>query len=383
MPLSLSNNLTILQNIRDVPATDWNACVEPDNPFARHEFLSALEESGCVNAENGWQPHHFVLSDEELKTPLVCAPTYLKGHSYGEYVFDWSWADAYERAGGRYYPKMQCAIPFTPVSGCRLLSHPHAQEDHKRLILQAMMEQVKELGLSSLHITFSKKDEWDLMQREGLMARTGHQYHWENKGFKTFDDFLALMSSRKRKTIKKERRSMSEGDLSFQVLSGKDILEEHWDRFYEFYLDTSGRKWGHPYLNRTFYSLLGEKMSKNVVLVLALSQDKIVAGALNLKGSETLYGRYWGCREDFKFLHFETCYYQAIDYAIQHKLQRVEAGAQGQHKIQRGYLPVETYSAHYIPHNGFERAVKDFLAHDRKVNDLEMQELSSLSPFKL
>jgi len=369
------------EHIQDIPAQDWDACVRADEPFARHAFLSALEESTCVHPQNGWLPQHLVLRGEDGSV-RGCAPLYLKSHSYGEYVFDWSWADAYERAGGRYYPKLLSAIPFTPVNGHRLLMHPDANMQDRQKLLAHMIEHAQELGVSSLHINFARKDEWQDMQAKGMLGRIGHQYHWTNHDYNDFDDFLSRLSSRKRKAIRKERKSITESDIQIHVLNGSDIEEHHWDAFYDFYMDTSGRKWGHPYLNRDFFGLIGQKMADTIVLVLAVQGERIVAGALNLKGSETLYGRYWGCLEDYRFLHFEACYYQAIDYAIAHKLKRVEAGAQGQHKIQRGYLPVETYSAHWLRDAGFKRAVQDFLDHDKQVNALEMRELAKLSPYK-
>ena len=371
----------IFDKIGDISPQDWNTCVGANEPFARHEFLSSLEDSQCVSAENGWHPQHFALFDETDKL-LACAPAYLKSHSYGEYVFDWSWAEAYERAGGRYYPKLQCAIPFTPVTGRRILLHPDADHSHQDLIISAMVKRAKALNISSFHVTFSTEEEWHALQKHNLSPRLGHQYHWDNKGYQHFDDFLNELSSRKRKSIRKERKSVEQSDISIQILNGTDIKAHHWDAFYAFYLDTSGRKWGHAYLNKDFFKLLGERIGDAIVLVLANHQDRIVAGALNLKGSETLYGRYWGCLEDFRFLHFEACYYQAIDYAIKHQLKRVEAGAQGQHKIQRGYLPIQTYSAHWVADSGFKKAVDDFLQHDQRVNAIEMAELEKLSPFK-
>jgi len=381
MASSNSHKIDILEKISDIRAEDWNKCVGADEPFARHEFLSALEDSQCTIAQTGWMAQHLVLRNDEGQI-LACSPCYLKGHSYGEYVFDWSWADAYERAGGRYYPKLQCAIPFTPVTGHRLLLSPEADQECKEIMLNALIKRAQELKISSLHITFATKQEWQLAQEHGFMGRVGHQYHWENEGYADFEDFLKALSSRKRKTIRKERAKVQESGIEILTLSGDDITESHWDSFYNFYLDTSGRKWGHAYLNRQFFTLLGERLGDAILLVLAQYKGKIVAGALNLKGNQTLFGRYWGCLADFKFLHFEACYYQAIDYAIKNGLKRVEAGAQGQHKIQRGYLPVKTYSAHWIADPNFANAVNDFLDHDQHVNELEMAELATLSPYK-
>ncbi len=368
-------------SIHEISADAWNACVSTDDPFSRHEFLSALEDSQCVHRKTGWMGQHLALYEQDRL--MGCAILYLKSHSYGEYVFDWSWADAYERAGGRYYPKLQCAVPFTPVSGHRLLCHPDATERHKNQLISALLEHAKSLNVSSLHVTFARKEECEAFTQHGFHTRVGHQYHWDNHDYQTFDDFLAALSSSKRKSIRKERRKVQDSGIELKTLNGAEIEEHHWDAFFEFYMDTSGRKWGHPYLNRPFFSMLGERLGETIVLVLAYEGEKIIAGALNLKGNQTLYGRYWGCLEDYKFLHFEACYYQAIEYAIRHNLLRVEAGAQGQHKIQRGYLPTETYSAHWLKDSAFEQAVKEFLAHDLQVNQLEMHELSKLSPYKL
>jgi len=374
-------DITQFEKINHIPAQDWNCCVGEDNPFATHAFLSALEDSHCVHPDHGWLPQHIVLRDDNNQIK-ACTPLYLKSHSYGEYVFDWSWADAYERAGGRYYPKLLCAIPFSPVSGQRLLCAPDCTDIERDTLLTQMIAHARKLEVSSLHINFAQPDEWQVMQAQGMSGRIGHQYHWTNHHFTCFDDFLNSLSSRKRKSIRKERKSVQESGVILKTLTGSDIQEDHWDAFFTFYIDTSGRKWGHPYLNRDFFSLLGERLGDQVVLVVAMQENRIVAGALNIKGSNTLFGRYWGCLENFRFLHFEACYYQAIDYAIAHGLKRVEAGAQGQHKIQRGYLPVETYSAHWIANPSFKHAIDDFLDHDKKVNQLEMQELMKLSPYK-
>jgi len=375
-------NLHILDQLNTIDPQAWNACVDKDNPFSRYEFLHALESSGSVTSENGWHPQYFIITDENDKIWGCCA-AYLKSHSYGEYVFDWAWADAYERAGGHYYPKLQCAIPFTPVTGNRLLIHPEADADLQKMLLSALVKRAKDLQISSLHLTFPSQKEWLLSKETGLLTRTGHQYHWTNQDYDSFDSFLEALTSRKRKNLRKERAAVQKSGIIFDVLSGDEIAPHHWDLFYQFYLDTSGRKWGHAYLNKAFFKQIGEAMAESIVLVLAKNPEgDVVAGALNIKGSETLYGRYWGCLEDYKFLHFETCYYQAIDYAIAHNLKRVEAGAQGHHKIQRGYLPVETYSAHWIADKGFQRAVQDFLVHDKKVNAQEIEQLSTLSPYK-
>lgn len=372
----------ILDSITQVSAADWDACAGTGNPFVRHDFLWALEESGAAIAKTGWLPQHILLEDAQ-GTVAGVMPLYLKSHSYGEYVFDQAWADAYERAGGRYYPKLQASIPFTPVTGPRLMAHPAAPRDAARSqLLEAAARHAETLGVSSLHVTFLPEDEYELAGRAGFLQRTSQQYHWENRGYGNFGDFLADLSSRKRKTIAKERREALADGITIEVLTGAEILEAHWDAYFDFYLDTSNRKWGRPYLNRRFFSLLGERMSGSIVLIMCRRQGRYIAGAMNLKGADTLYGRYWGCLEEHRFLHFEVCYYQAIDYAIAHGLKRVEAGAQGEHKLARGYLPSKTYSAHWIRDLGFRAAVDRFLQEERRAVDQQMQMLEEYSPFR-
>jgi len=372
----------VLDRIGDLPADEWDACAGTDNPFVSHAFLLALEESGCVSAEAGWLPQHLALRDCDGKL-LGAAPLYLKSHSYGEYIFDWGWADAYERAGGRYYPKLQCAVPFTPVTGPRLLIHPEADRENTSTVLTAsMVELARRHKVSSLHITFATEEEFRSFGEAGLLQRVGMQYHWQNRNYRDFDDFLAGLVSRKRKAIKKERRQIAEQGIRISVLSGDDLKEDHWRAFYRFYLSTADKKWGHPYLNQEFFLKLGASMAERVALVVAEKDGHIVAGALNLIGADALYGRNWGCEEDFRFLHFEACYYQAIDFAIRRGLHRVEAGAQGEHKIQRGYLPCETYSAHWIADPGFRDAVEDFVSRERQLNDHQIRALAEHSPFR-
>jgi hypothetical protein len=375
-------NARIIDSIDEVNAADWDALAGHDNPFVRHGFLSALEESGAAVAETGWLPQHIVLDDRSGGVAGVM-PLYLKSHSYGEYIFDHAWAEAYERSGGRYYPKLQSAIPFTPVTGPRLMAHPSAsQNDVRRLLLKAAVSRAEALGVSSLHLTFLPEDEYKLAGEMGFLQRTSQQYHWENRGYGNFGDFLASLSSRKRKTIARERREAVPNGITIEVLSGGDILEAHWDAYFDFYLDTGNRKWGRPYLNRQFFSLLSERMRQDVILILCRRAGRYIAGALNLKGADTLYGRYWGAIEEHRFLHFEVCYYQAIDYAIAHGLKRVEAGAQGEHKLARGYLPSKTYSAHWIRDAGFREAVDRFLQQERHTVDAEMDMLQTYSPFR-
>ncbi len=371
----------VVSRIAEVPAADWDACAG-GNPFVSHAFLDALEESGSATAETGWLPQHLVLPDPKGGL-LGCAPLYLKNHSYGEYVFDWNWADAYERAGGRYYPKLQCSVPFTPATGPRLLVHPTAEREEVMAgLTAAMLELARRHQASSLHITFPPEAQFDALGRFGLLQRLGVQYHWHNRGYAAFDDFLDALASRKRKAIRKERRKVAESGIRLRALTGGEIEPRHWDAFFEFYMATADRKWGQPYLTREFFHLLGERLTDRVVLMLADYQGEPVAGALNLKSGDTLYGRNWGALGRFRFLHFETCYYQAIDYAIAHGLKYVEAGAQGEHKIQRGYLPTATYSAHWIADANFSRAVEEFLARERAAVEQEIAYLADHSPFK-
>jgi len=372
----------VLRRIDEVPAAEWDACAGAAVPFVRHTFLRALEDSGSVGAEAGWQPQHLVIPDAE-GTLLGAVPLYLKSHSYGEYVFDWGWADAYERAGGRYYPKLQSSVPFTPVTGPRLMVRPGADAPTIRAALTAgLIELALRYGVSSLHVTFLTRSEWEHLGTAGFLQRKGLQYHWENRGYASFDDFLAELSSRKRKAIRKERRKVAESGLTLRTLTGDEIAPHHWDAFYRFYIATSDRKWGHPYLNREFFRRLGETMAEQVVLILAEDGGTPVAGALNLRGRDVLYGRNWGALGDYRFLHFEACYYRAIDFAIAEGLAQVEAGAQGEHKIQRGYLPAKTYSAHWIADAGFRDAVAGFLCRERHQVDYEIEALSDYGPFR-
>jgi predicted N-acyltransferase len=374
--------LRLVGRLADVPAADWDACAGGDNPFLAHAFLLALEESGSANTKTGWAPHHLVLDDAHGR-PIGCVPMYLKNHSYGEYVFDHGWANALEQAGGRYYPKLQVAVPFTPVPGLRLLVRPDAPWDATaRTLLAGCLEVARQSKVSSLHMTFCTEAEWRFLGDNGLLQRTGEQFHWENKGYATFDDFLSDLTARKRKAVKKERHEATENGIAIEVVSGTAIAQSHWDAMFGFYMDTGGRKWGTPYLNRAFFRRLGEVMPNNVVLMLAKRSGRYIAGALNLKGIDTLYGRYWGCSEEHRFLHFELCYYQAIDYAIVHGLKRVEAGAQGPHKLARGYLPKTTYSAHWIADPGFRRAVAEYLIRERAAVAAEIEALALHSPFR-
>jgi len=374
-------SIEIYDRIADISSIDWNACAGLDNPFVQHAFLNALEISGSVTPETGWLAQHVLVKDEE-GNPTACAPLYLKNHSYGEYIFDWGWADAFQRAGGAYYPKLQAAIPFTPATGPRLLVKQGASDEYFGILVSAMLKIAKQHGVSSLHLTFLTKEEWKRLGNLSFMQRTSSQFHWENKNYRDFDDFLDSLISRKRKSIKKERRRVYEEGIELFCLTGNELSEEKWDIFYGYYTDTIDRKWGRSYLTRDFFSILGETMSNLAMLVLAEHNNTPVAGALNFLGSETIFGRNWGCSQDFKFLHFEACYYQAIEYAISNKLKWVEAGAQGPHKIQRGYLPREVYSAHWIKNDSLSAAIEGFLERERKEVDYQISELMRYSPFR-
>ncbi|XHS02751.1 hypothetical protein ACFB49_43720 [Sphingomonas sp. DBB INV C78] len=360
-----------------VPAADWDACAGDGNPFVAHAFLSALEESGSATAQRGWQPLPILIDGADGR-PAAIAPAYAKSHSQGEYVFDHAWADAWERAGGRYYPKLQIASPFSPVPGPRLLLRDEALAP---ALIGALETVVRQNGLSSAHATFVDPEQVPLFEAAGWLIRSDRQFHWANHGYACFDDFLSALASRKRKAIRKERAAAVEG-LEIAHVSGSDLTEAYWDAFWHFYQDTGSRKWGRPYLTRQFFSLLSERMSDKVLLILALRDGQPIAGALNLIGMDTLYGRYWGAVEEVPFLHFELCYYQAIDAAIARGLARVEAGAQGEHKLARGYEPVATWSAHFIPDPGFRRAVADYLESERRAIANEIDVLAEMGPFK-
>ena len=378
--------LRTASRVADVRAADWDACAHGTaaclaNPFISHDFLRALEESGSATQATGWLPQHLLLEDRSGLL-VGCMPCYLKSHSQGEYVFDHGWADAYMRAGGRYYPKLQASIPFTPVTGRRLLvrAGPDASE-RQAILLQAAIQITGRLGVSSLHVTFPTREEWQLAGELGFLKRTDQQFHWQNEGYGSFDDFLGRLTSRKRKAIRKERREANDG-IEIERVTGGDLTEAHCDAFFAFYMDTGTRKWGSPYLTRECFSLLRESMADRMLLVLAKHAGRYVAGALNFVGQDTLYGRYWGGIEPQPFLHFEVCYYQAIEFAIAHKLARVEAGAQGAHKLARGYLPAETYSAHYIADPALRRAVGDYLKRERIAVAQEIALLAEETPYR-
>jgi uncharacterized protein len=382
-------------SIGQVAAADWDACANPAfsaaqvetqetavNPFISHDFLSALEESKSVGERTGWQVRHLLVKAAD-DTLLATAPCYVKSHSRGEYVFDRGWAEAYERAGGDYYPKLQVAVPFTPATGRRLLVKPGAHEDIARQALAAgLMELCRLDEASGVHVTFAPEAECAFLAEHGFLRRTDQQFHWQNAGYGTFDDFLAALSARKRKTIRRERRDALANGITVHWLSGSDLTEDVWDAFFDFYMETGSRKWGRPYLTRAFYSLAGEKMRDRIVLIMAKRAGRWIAGAINFVGSETLFGRHWGAVEQHPFLHFELCYYQAIDYAIAHKLKTVEAGAQGEHKIARGYMPKTTHSAHYIADPALRRAIADYLRRERAYVAAAGAEMAAMAPYR-
>lgn len=367
----------IAQGVASFAAADWDACAGGGDPFLSHAFLSALEDSGSTVAGAGWRPLPVAIDGTDGR-PAAVMPAYLKSHSLGEYVFDHGWADAYERAGGAYYPKLQIAVPFTPVPGRRLLARDPALAP---ALIAAAERIVEANGLSSAHATFIEPGEAALFERAGWLIRADSQFHWLNQGFGDFEDFLATLSSRKRKAIRRERAAAAAG-LKIVELTGGEIKEAHWDAFWTFYQDTGARKWGQPYLTRAFFSLLGERMAERLLLILACRGGVPIAGALNVIGAEAIYGRYWGATEEVRFLHFELCYYRAIDAAIALGLSRAEAGAQGAHKLARGYRPVPTFSAHYIADPDFRRAVADYLAAERRAVGREIAAMEEMTPFR-
>ena len=367
----------IARGVAGFSAEDWDRCAGAGDPFLSHAFLSALEESGSATARTGWQPLPVAIDGPDGR-PDAVLPAYVKSHSLGEYVFDQGWADAYERAGGAYYPKLQIAVPFTPVPGRRLLAREPVLA---RALIAAAERVVAAHGLSSAHATFIAAEEVKSFEQAGWLIRTDSQFHWINEGYRTFEDFLASLSSRKRKMIRRERALALDG-LEVAELSGADIEEAHWDAFWTFYQDTGARKWGRPYLTRSFFSLIGERLADRILLVLALRGGRPIAGALNLIGDEALYGRYWGATEEVPHLHFELCYYRAIEAAIARGLSRVEAGAQGAHKLARGYRPVPTWSAHHIADPSLRQAVAAFLVAERRAVRREIAALDEFTPFR-
>jgi predicted N-acyltransferase len=399
-----------VSSISQIPAEDWNACADPTrniqsldgldtlaspnaaaqscagsasgyNPFVSHEFFSALEASGSACARTGWGPRHLLARLDGAIVGIV--PCYLKSHSQGEYVFDRGWADAYERAGGRYYPKLQASVPFTPAAGPRLLIREGVDADRiGDALARGLVALCGATNASSAHVTFAREAESKFLAGHGFLQRNDQQFHWHNQGYRGFEDFLATLNSRHRKAIRRERRDALASGITIHALTGGDITEEAWDAFFDFYMDTGSRKWGRPYLTRAFFSLIGQSMPEDVLLVMAQREGRWIAGAINFIGSDTLFGRNWGAIEHHPFLHFEVCYYQAIDFAIQRGLKTVEAGAQGEHKIARGYLPQTTYSAHYIADPDLRRAISDYLKHERAYVAEAARELTEAGPFR-
>ncbi|MDQ3125110.1 MAG: GNAT family N-acetyltransferase [Pseudomonadota bacterium] len=379
----MSFTLQVHDRVADIGREAWDACASPTgDPFVSFDFLDACEASGSAVPAEGWAGRHLVLRDETTRV-LGVMPLWLKGHSQGEYVFDHSWADAYQRAGGRYYPKLLAAVPFTPVTGPRFLAHPDADAATVRqALLQGAVALTERLGVSSLHVNFPTEDDWTAMGAAGLLQRQDMQYVWRNGGYATFDDFLSALSSNRRKTIRRERREARAG-LDIRVLTGADITQAHWDAFFAFYMDTGERKWGRPYLTRDFFTRLGATMADRIALIMAFRDGDAIAGALNLIGRDALYGRQWGALEEIPFLHFELCYYQAIEFAIARGLSRVEAGAQGEHKIARGYLPSPVYSAHFIADPALREPVARYLDGERPAVAAEIEVMTTeLSPFR-
>ena len=406
--------ISVAETIAAVDADQWDACANPQtgaagtkgqadagngqeaagssatsgaeqqgyNPFISHAFLAALEQSNSVGPRTGWQPRH-VLARTADGALIAAAPCYLKSHSRGEYVFDHGWAEAYASAGGSYYPKLQVAVPFTPATGRRLLvRQTNDSQAIARAIGSGLVEICKICGASGVHVTFAPETEFQLLGELGYLQRTDQQFHWENRAFANFEEFLSALTARKRKTIRRERHDALANGISVHWLTGSDLTEEIWDAFFQFYMETGSRKWGRPYLTRPFYSLVGHTMRERIVLIMAKRAGRWIAGAINFLGSHSLFGRHWGAIEQHPFLHFELCYYQAIDYAIAHQLSRVEAGAQGEHKIARGYLPTTTYSAHYIADPALRRAIADYLARERAYVTAAGAELATFTPFR-
>jgi uncharacterized protein len=376
--------LEAVSSVSQIPAADWNSCANPGpgyNPFVSHAFFSAAEASGSATARTGWGPRHLLARLDGRIAGIV--PCYLKSHSQGEYVFDRGWADAYERAGGRYYPKLQASVPFTPATGPRLLIRNGV--DQERIgagLASGLVALCEAVQASSVHVTFAREAEQKFLAEYGFLQRTDQQFHWHNQGYGGFEDFLGSLNSRHRKAIRRERREALAGGITIEALTGREITEDAWDAFFAFYMDTGSRKWGRPYLTRAFFSLVGETMAEDVLLVMAKRNGRWIAGAINFIGSDTLFGRNWGAIEHHPFLHFEVCYYQAIDFAIRRGLGVVEAGAQGEHKIARGYLPQTTYSAHYIADPGLRRAIADYLKRERAYVAQAGLELSEAGPFR-
>ena len=384
-----SISIKVVKSISELDREEWNSCAifysadgldKIEDPFISYDFLDALEKSKSVGENTGWLPYHLAAI---RKNKLIGAvPLYLKSNSQGEYIFDYNWAHAFERAGGRYYPKLQISVPFTPVTGRRLLVSKNAPSHTASLLLQSAIELCEKNKLSSLHTTFCSKQEFELGQKLGMLGRVSQQFHWLNNGYGNFGDFLSALSSRKRKNINKERLKANNFGGEIEILTGSEIKKDHWNYFWKFYQDTGIKKWGTPYLTRQFFDQIHETMRSKILLILAKKEGNYIAGALNFIGSDTLFGRYWGCIEDYPFLHFEVCYYRAIEFAIAHGLKKVEAGAQGEHKLARGYVPTETFSLHWIAEKGFSKAVQEYLISEKDAVKRDIKILSHFTPFK-
>ncbi|KXG86686.1 GNAT family N-acetyltransferase [Agrobacterium bohemicum] len=382
-------SIRVEQSFKDIDPESWNRLsgtskstrAEVYNPFISHAYLLSMEDSGSATSKTGWRGHHLLLeTGDGILSGAI--PAYLKSHSRGEYVFDQGWADALERAGGNYYPKLQCSVPFTPATGPRLLTSGIDDAAFKQVLASGLRQVTEHVGVSSAHVTFAPEDDIRALEDEGFLIRTDQQFHFINNGYRDHSDFLEALSSRKRKTLKKERRAALETGIKIDWLTGSDLTEDIWDQFYAFYMDTGSRKWGRPYLTREFYSLIGQRMADDILMVMAKREGRYIAGAINFIGGDALYGRHWGCIEDHPFLHFEVCYHQAIDFALAKGLSRVEAGAQGEHKLARGYTPVTTKSAHFITHPGLRGAIADYLEREKREVEEIGDYLDDHSPFR-
>lgn len=381
-----NKTFSFISSLNDIKRADWNALLEDDHPFLCHEFLDALERNDCLGEKYGWYPHHLVVHDNK-QTLIAATPLYIKTNSYGEFVFDWSWASAYEQSGLSYYPKLVASIPYTPVTGTRLLIAPNLTSDLKNSLAVDMIkftiEEAKKLNMSSMHWLFNQADECKFFKQQDLMLRLGCQYHWQNQNYACFDHFLENFISRKRKKIKRERRYVKEQHIEIKRLHGNELDDQLWQQVHAFYENTFYRKNGLPTLSLKFFKELGTTMGSQIVLVLGYSDKRLIACAINFRSSHTLYGRFWGCLKNFNSLHFEACYYQGIEYAIENKLTFFEPGAQGEHKISRGFLPTKTWSAHWISDPRFEPAIRDFCQREEKLMHQECKELMALSPYRL
>ena len=381
--VSKTDNCSFIKSIEEISKNEWNECAGLDHPFTRYEFINALEKSGSAINSTGWQPFHYIEKNQNKNIIAIC-PLYIKSHSFGEYIFDHAWADAYHRYGLEYYPKLQSAVPFTPVTGERIFVHKSIinKNDVKNKVINNIIDKAQNLNVSSLHFNFLNKPDFLSKSNKELLLRQGIQFHWKNDNYKSFDDFLETLSSRKRKVIKKERSCIKKNNIKVKLLNSNEIRKEHWDFFYECYLNTTGRKWGSSYLTKEFFIKIGKNLSSKVLLIIAYQEDRMIASALNLLSSTHLYGRLWGAVKHIPYLHFELCYYQAINYAINNKIRIVEAGAQGSHKLQRGYMPEKTWSLHWIKNQKFKKAISHYLDEEINLMNKEKKDLEEFTPFK-